>query len=240
MKVNVQDIKILRERTQASYANCKEALLKSTSIEDAEKYLIEKGLRIVDSAPPDESQHGVIKSYVHPGDRICAAVEVGCETDFVAKTEEFQSFVKEMAMQVAGMKPLYIARSDVPFEEEVHEMSFRRERLEKEGYEGEELDTALSAEMEQWFTETCLLEQAYVRDGKKSVKDLLAALTSKMQENCKVRRFIRWEVGCDEEDKEQKNTALAQQPNLLEKLRFPTTIVLTTLLTLFLVFMGRC
>jgi len=236
MKANIEYIKTLRNRTQASYMACKEALLNSQNIFEAEKYLTKKGLRIIDSAPADQGQQGIVKAYVHPGDRICAAVEVGCETDFVAKTEEFQNFAKEMALQVASMKPRVISRSDVTFEEETKEMSFRIERLKKEGYEDEELEKALFAEMEQWFTEVCLLEQTYIRDAKKSVKDLLAELISKTQENCKVRRIIRWEVGSSIEKQEDEGPAPV---TLLTRLRpYAIATLVIVLLFTFLAFCG--
>jgi len=229
MKVNIQDIKTLRSKTQASYRACKEALLNSENLKDAEKYLIQKGLKVIDGTASDTNQHGVIKSYVHPGDRICAVVEIGCDTDFVAKTQEFQEFAKEIALQVASMKPLYTARSDISFEDETREMSFRQERLKKEGLDGEELEVALFNEMEQWFTEVCLLEQAYVRDGRKSVKELLAELVSKMQENCKIRRFARWEVGVEEEEEPQNI-----EPNdPFQKIRTPTVIALFLIILSF-------
>jgi len=197
MKVKIEDIKRLREKTQASYIHCKEALVESSGdLTKAQKYLTAKGLKIIDENRPEKSANGVVRSYVHPGDRVCAAVEVSCNTDFVAKTEEFRSFAREIAMQIASMKPKYVSRDDIPFWRVAEEMSFRRDRLEREG-DTEELEETVHGEIEQWYTEVCLLEQTYVRDSKRSVKDLLADLILKTGETCRIERFMRWEVGVE-------------------------------------------
>jgi elongation factor Ts len=178
-------------------------------------------------------KHGAIKTYVHPGGQICAMVEAGCETDFVAKTEEFQNFIKEMALQVASMRPLFIDRSDISFEQEAQEMSSKMEGLRCDGYDGKSLNAALFAKMEQWFSEVCLLEQTYVRDSKKVVKEVLAELMLKVQENCKIRRFERWEVG--EKSKKLSEVPEKLEVSLLSKMKLPATVILTTifLITLF-------
>ena len=234
MKANIENIIILRNKTKASYMLCKKALLESNSLEEAEDFLIKEGLKIVDSESQDDKKNGIIKSYVHPGDRICSTVEVSCDTDFVAKTKEFHTFAKEIAMQVASMKPTYISRVDVPFETEVKEMSFRIDRLSREGYKGEELETALFSEMDQWFAETCLLEQTYMRDGKKIVKDLLAELISKVQENCKIKRFDRWEVGVDTPVEEKECSCM--KDSRLIKFRNPAMLILLFIILYFFIF----
>jgi elongation factor Ts len=197
MKVKIEDIKKLREKTQASYAHCKEALVESGgNFIEAQKYLTSKGLKVIDGTQPEKGRNGVVKAYVHPGDRVCAAVEISCKTDFVAKTEEFKSFAREIAMQIASMKPKFVSRDDIPFWRVAEEMSFRRDRLEKEG-RIEDLDETILGEMEQWYSEVCLLEQTYVRDSKKSIKDILAELVLKTGETCRIERFLRWEVGTE-------------------------------------------
>jgi elongation factor Ts len=202
MDINMQNtrilkIKELRNRTQASYADCKKALNEgSFDLNQAEKILMEKGLREIDT-PPTDSDIGVIHSYVHPGSRIGVLVEVGCETDFVAKTKEFQRFVKEMALQVASMKPQFVSRADIGEEFVDIERERRIARLEKEGNPGHLLEELADAEMVQWYAEVCLLEQTYVRDNSKIVKELLAELVNKTGEACRISRFSRWEIGVD-------------------------------------------
>jgi len=191
-------IKELRDRTQASYMNCKNALEESEfDLRRAEKILMDKGLREID-APPSNDDVGVLRAYVHPGSRIGVLVEVKCETDFVAKTDEFQEFSKEMALQIASMKPRFISRADISEAVVYSERERRIARLEREGNPGHVLEDLADAEMVQWYAEVCLLEQTYVRDNSKIIKELLAELINKTGETCRVSRFSRWEVGVEE------------------------------------------
>lgn len=196
--MDIEKVKALRQRTQASYAECKKALVATNqNLDQAEKFLMEKGLRMVDSIPTDKTEMGVVNSYVHPGGRIGVLVETHCKTDFVSKTEEFQQFVKEIALQVASMKPEYISRDDIKDEELIEEFERRVARLEREGNPGHLLDELAEAEMKQWFAEVCLLEQTYVRNNSKIIKELLAELINKTGEPCRIRRFVRWEIGAE-------------------------------------------
>jgi elongation factor Ts len=194
MKVKVEDIKKLRKETQAGYAHCKEALIEGNgSFTEAKKYLTLKGLKIIDNVQSEKGKNGIIKAYVHPGDKICSIVEISCKTDFVAKTKEFRNFAKEIAMQVASMKPKFVSRDDIPSRCIIKEISFRRNRLKREGKINP--NKTILGEMEQWYSEVCLLEQAYIRDLNKSIKDVLAELVLKVGETCRIKRFSRWEVG---------------------------------------------
>lgn len=191
-------IKELRDRTQASYANCKKALEESGfNLDKAERILMEKGLREIDT-PPSNDDIGIIRSYVHPGSRIGVLIEAKCETDFVAKTDEFQEFAKEIALQIASMKPQFVSRADINETLVYSERERRIARLEKEGNSGHLLEDLADAEMIQWYAEVCLLEQVYIRDNSKTVKELLAELINKTGEACRVSRFSRWEVGVKE------------------------------------------
>lgn len=196
--MDLEKIKTLRNRTQASYAECKKALNEANQdLKQAERILMEKGLRVVDTAPTDKSEAGLVHSYVHPGGRVGVLVETHCRTDFVAKTQEFQDFAKEIALQVASMKPSYISRDDIPDDKLSEEFERRVARLEREGNPGHLLDELAEAEMIQWFAETCLLEQTYVKNNSKIVKELLAELINKVGEPCRIKRFVRWEIGAD-------------------------------------------
>lgn len=135
--MNLENIRTLRKRTQASYAECKKALIEANQdIKEAERILMAKGLRMVDAVPSEEMEMGVVNSYIHTGGRVGVLVETHCKTDFVAKTEEFQEFVKNIALQIASMKPQYISRDDIPDEELIEEYERRITRLEKVGSQG--------------------------------------------------------------------------------------------------------
>ncbi len=199
-------IKELRKRTQASYADCKKVLEESNQdLDRAEKLLMIKGLREI-NVPPVTTNVGMIHSYVHPGNKIGVLVEVTCETDFVAKTEEFQKFVKEISLQVASMKPTFVSRDDIGEDVLCAERKRRTDRLKNIGATSNYINETIDAEMIQWFTEVCLLEQTYIRENSKTVKELLAELVNKTGESCRVVRFSRWEIGVEEEISEEVAT----------------------------------
>ena len=190
-------IKDLRGRTQASYAECKKALVENDfDVKNAEEALMKKGMRAAD-APTRNNNVGAIYSYLHPGNRIGVLVEVKCDTDFVAKTAEFTKFVKEVALQVASMKPIFVSRADVGEDTLDRERIRRAQTLLIENTDFSLLNEKVDAEMTQWFSEVCLLEQTYIRDTGKLIKELLAELVNKTGEACRISRFSRWEVGVD-------------------------------------------
>lgn len=195
---DIKNIKELRDITKASYADCKKALIEANgNIEEAEVIVRNKGHAIIDKRTIDNSVQGLIHSYIHPGGRIGVLVEVKCSTDFVAKTDEFKQFAREIALQIAAMKPKFVSRADIPLDIISNEVSFRMERLLKDGADecSEEFAKLLDAEMELWYSEVCLLEQTYIKDNKKRVQDLLAELITKVNETCRISKFNRWEIG---------------------------------------------
>lgn len=195
MKIDL--IRELREKTQASFATCKKALEETKyDVDKALVYLSKLGVTFIESGGANIKKNGVICSYVHPGDRIGTLVEVTTDTDFTAKTTEFKHFAKELAMQITAMKPKHVSREDVPFDIVSHEMSLKIDRLKSEGCE--DVEQMLASEMEQWYSENCLLEQPYIRDGSKTIKEIFGELIMKTKENCKIERFERWEIGQDE------------------------------------------
>lgn len=231
MKANINQIKILRKKTAASYANCKKALIEAQgNLAEAEKLVRQKGLAIIESNNVSNTDQGVVCSYVHPGDRVGVLIEVKCKTDFVAKTEEFKQFAKEMAMQVAAMKPKYVSRADVPLDTISKEVGFRIERLAKDGIteKNEEFQKLLDAEMDHWYAEMCLLEQLYIRDSKRNVKDLLADLIAKVDETCRISRFDRWEIG-KEETEDVEMPEVTENINIFNKFRIAAILILVVL-----------
>ncbi len=173
MRVSVEIIKELRNMTSASIAQCKKALEETNGdLKKAAVWLRKQGLEIAAKRQASGAKEGRIESYVHTGNKIGALVEVNCETDFVARNEEFAQFCRDLAMQVAAMNPSYIKSEDVP--ESV---------LEQEKHK------------EQFLKEHCLLEQAFIKDAGMTIKDYLANLLSKFSENIFIRRFTRYKIG---------------------------------------------
>lgn len=218
--IGIESIKVLREKTKSSYFDCKNALIQANgNIEEAENIIRNKGHEIIERKTVDISTNGMVYSYIHPGNRIGVLVEVKCSTDFVAKTDEFKEFTKNISLQIASMKPKFISRADVPLEIISEEVAFRIERLKNDGMkeDDENFQKLLDSEMELWFSEICLLEQTYIKDNKKRVQDLLAELISKVGEACRISRFNRWELGVEYgkneiiEEKEEKHTNLARE-----------------------------
>lgn len=189
--MKIEDIKKLREMTFAGYVDCKKALEKSGGdFNLAVKYLREIGHKVERSHAGRPTDHGVIEAYIHPGNRIGAMVEIRCETDFVAKTQELKTFAREMAMQVAAMSPKYVSRRDVPEELIENERAVRTAQ-----HKGKDVKIKVDAQMERWFAEVCLLEQAYVKDNSMAIKDLLSTLIASVGETCRVAQIQRWEIG---------------------------------------------
>ena len=178
MEITAQAVKELREQTGAGFKDCQNALRESNGDPKAAvAWLNERGLKKAEKVTGREAKQGVVTSYIHQ-DRIGALVELSCETDFVARTEDFKSLAQNIAQQVAAVNPTYVSTSDVP--EEV--------LREKQG----ELD---EAGLKRWYEETVLMEQAFIRDQKLKVSDLIIQAKSKLGENVIVRRFTRYELG---------------------------------------------
>ena len=189
-------VKDLRERTGAGMADCKKALVECEG--DAEKsseYLRKKGLAAAAKKAARIATEGTVHAYIHGGGRIGVLVEITAEPDFVAKSEQFQGFVKEIGLQIAAMSPQFVTVEDVPAQVIAKEKEIRRETVKASGKPENMVDKIVDGQIAKWMKEVCLLEQIYVRDDKKQVKDLLQELIAKIGENCKVRRFVRYELG---------------------------------------------
>ncbi|NLX86224.1 MAG: translation elongation factor Ts [Clostridiales bacterium] len=197
-------VKELRERTGAGMLDCKKALEKTDGdIEKAIDLLREKGLAAAAKKAGRITAEGMVGSYIHMGGRIGVLIEVNCETDFVAKTEGFKDFVKNMAMQVAASKPLYVSRDEVPGDVLEKEKQILRQQALNEGKPEKIVDKMVEGRIEKFFKETCLLEQPYIRDPEVSVQQVLTETIAKIGENISIRRFVRYEMGEGLQKKEE-------------------------------------
>ncbi|MDY4033633.1 MAG: translation elongation factor Ts [Pyramidobacter sp.] len=196
MEITAAVVKELRDRTGCGMMDCKKALVECNG--DAEKaidFLREKGLAKAAKKADRNAKDGRIFSYIHNTGKIGVMVEIDCETDFVAKTDEFQQLGHDIAMQIAAANPAYVAPEDVPADVLEREKNIYREQLIAEGKPADRLDKIIEGKIRKYYEQSCLLEQAWIRDGDKKINDLVIALIAKMGENMKVRRFSRFSIG---------------------------------------------
>jgi elongation factor Ts len=189
-------VKDLRQRTGAGVVDCKKALQEAKGNMDAAiDYLRRKGLATAAKKAGRIATDGLVSSYIHAGGKMGVLVEINCETDFVAKTEDFQSFVKNIAMHIAAANPQYIRREEVPEEILEKEKDIYRTQALDAGKPPKVIDKIVEGKMERFYSEVCLLEQTYVRDSDLTIKELLEALIAKIGENITIRRFTRFQLG---------------------------------------------
>jgi len=196
-EVDIAAVKELRNRTGAGIMDCKTALIETKgNMEEAIKFLRKKGIELADKKIGRVTKEGKIGAYIHGEGRIGVLVELNCESDFVAKTEDFQYLLKEIAMQVAAFKPLYVSRKDVPLKIIEEEKAIYKEQAEKSGKPPAVLEKIAEGKLEKlFFKNVCLLEQPYIRDDKITVEALIKQYIGKLGENIQVRRFVRFELG---------------------------------------------
>jgi elongation factor Ts len=197
MEISAQMVKDLRDRTGAGMSDCKKALVECGG--DAEKaieYLRKKGIASAAKKAGRVAAQGTVVSYLH-GSRVGVLVEVNCETDFVARNEDFLNFAKEVALQIAAMNPQYVSPEEVPAEAVEKEKAIRLEQAKTSGKPEAVWPKIIEGQIAKWYKEICLLDQVWVKDpdGKKDIRSLLTDVVAKTGENCKVRRFVRFEVG---------------------------------------------
>jgi len=198
MASSAEMVKDLRERTGAGMMDCKAALdATQGDLQGALEYLRKKGLADAAKKAHREARDGVVASYIHSGGKIGVLVEVNCETDFVAHTPDFQQLVKDIAMQVAAANPTYVSREAVPAEVLDKEREIYRQQMADQKKPAQVLDKIVEGKLEKFYTETCLLDQPFIKDasGKSKVKDLIDQATAKLQERVVVRRFSRFQIG---------------------------------------------
>lgn len=198
MASSAQHVKELRDRTGAGVMDCKEALHASQGdLDAAVEYLRKKGVASAAKRAHREVKEGVVGTYIHAGAKLGVLVEVDCETDFVARTDDFQALVKDLAMQVAAANPAYVSREDIPPTVLEKEREIYREQIADQKKPPQVLDKIIEGKVEKFFSEQCLLEQAFIKDvtGKTKVKDLVDAMNAKTRERVVVKRFARFQVG---------------------------------------------
>jgi elongation factor Ts len=198
MASSAEQVKNLRERTGAGVMDCKAALEAAQGdLQGAVEYLRKKGLADAAKKSHRDARDGVVVSYIHPGSKIGVLVEVNCETDFVARTEDFQQLVKDIAMQVAAANPSYVAREEVPGPVVEKEREIYRQQMADQKKPPQVIDKIIEGKLEKFYAESCLLEQPFIRDasGKTRLKDMVDQATSKMGERIVVKRFARFQVG---------------------------------------------
>jgi len=194
--ITAEMVKDLRERTGAGMMDCKKALTETGGdMEKAIDFLREKGLAAAAKRAGRIAAEGVVEAYIHGGGRIGVLLELNCETDFVAKTDEFRALAKDLAMQVAAANPSYVRREEVPAEVISREREVLRAQAMNEGKPAHIAEKMVEGRLEKFFKENCLMEQAFIKDPDPTVTQLLTAKIAKIGENISVRRFVRFQLG---------------------------------------------
>ncbi len=213
--ITAEQVKELRERTGAGMMDCKKALDGTNgNIEAAIDFLREKGLAAAAKKAGRVAAEGLVTSYIHGGGRIGVLVEINCETDFVAATDEFKSFCKDVAMQIAAARPEFVSKDEVPSDKLDHERKILRAQALAEGKPEKIVDKMVEGRIEKYYKEVCLLEQPFIKDTDKNISQLLTEKIAKIGENISIRRFSRYEVG---EGIEKVQVDLAAEVAALQK-----------------------
>lgn len=196
MQITTDMIKELRAKTGAGVLDCRNALQETDGdFDKAVELLRQKGLAIAAKKASRETREGTIASYVHTGARVAALVEVNCETDFVARTPEFQQLAKDLAMQVVATRPLYVRPEDIPAEVIEREKESYRAQLADSGKPEHIIDRIIAGKLEKFYDEVCLLRQPFIKNEEMTVQDLITDAIARLGENIVVRRFVRYELG---------------------------------------------
>ena len=196
MEISSELIKDLRQRTGAGVMDCKTALRESKGdMEGAIDFLRRKGLAAAAKRAGRIATEGLVSSYIHPGGKIGVLVEINCETDFVARTEDFQAFVKNMAMHIAATSPQYVSRDQVPPSVVEREKGIYRIQAQDAKKPEKVIEKIVEGKLERFYAEVCLLEQTYIKDPDVTVKEVLDSLIAKLGENIAIRRFARFQLG---------------------------------------------
>jgi elongation factor Ts len=196
VEITTENVKALREKTGVGMMDCKKALIESNGeMDKAVDILRALGLAAVARRAGRIAAEGVVDSYIHIGGKIGVLLEINCETDFVARNIEFQSFVKDIAMQIAASNPQYISREDVPDGIVDHEREILKSQTLAEGKPEKVADKIVDGRLEKFFSEVCLIDQPFIKDPKMSIKDLLGEFCAKIGENIVIRRFTRYQLG---------------------------------------------
>ena len=196
MNINAQMVKELRKKTSAGMMDCKKAL-KATEgdLEKAIEYLRKKGMDAASSKFNRQALSGIVGSYIHLYGKIGVLVEINCETDFVANTDEFKAFVKDTAMQIAASNPKFISQKDVPDSIIEKEKEIFSAQVEKSGKPVPIIKKIVEGKIKKYFQTNCLMEQEFIKDNSKTINQLLLELIAKLGENIVIKRFARYQLG---------------------------------------------
>jgi len=198
--ISTEVVKQLRERTGAGVLDCKKAL--ETTGGDMEKAIVllrEQGAASVAKRAGKRTAEGIVSAYIHAGGRIGVLVELNCETDFVARTEEFQKLAREISMHIAAEDPQYLTREDIPAEEIDKEKEIYRAQALNEGKPEKVVEKIVEGKIGNFYKQVCLMDQVYVRDDSKTIGELVKDTLARLGENIVVRRFMRFQLGGDSE-----------------------------------------
>jgi len=196
MEISANLVKELRDRTGAGMMECKRALVEAGgNLAEAEIILRKRGIASASKKATRVTRQGVVGSYIHAGAQLGVLVEVNCESDFVARTDDFQQLVKDLAMQVAAADPQFIRREDVTEEALAKERDIQRGRALQEGKPEKMVDKIVEGRMNKFYEEVCLYDQPFIRENSTTVGDLIKTMIAKVGENISVSRFVRFKVG---------------------------------------------
>ena len=196
MKITSQMVKELRDKTNAGMMDCKKALTETEGdLEKAVDLLRQKGLAVAQKRADRATKEGIIECYIHAGGKLGVMVEVGCETDFVAKTDDFTGFARDVAMHIAASNPVAVSREEVPAELVERERDIYKAQALEAGKPENIVDKMVSGKIEKYITEICLLDQKFIKNPDITVQDLLNELIAKMGENISIKRFARFQIG---------------------------------------------
>lgn len=195
-EITAAAVKDLREKTGAGMMDCKKALVESKGdVEKATELLRKKGIASASKKSSRAVNEGRVEAYIHPGSKIGVLVEINCETDFVAKTDDFSSFSRDVAMQIAASSPTFVKRDDVDKETVEREMDIYRDMAKDQGKPENIIEKIATGKLNKFYSEICLMEQPFVKDPDKTIENLVTETIAKLGENISIRRFSRFKIG---------------------------------------------
>lgn len=195
-EISAQLVKELREATNAGILDCKKALSDANGdFDQAVEILRKKGLSSAAKKASRETNEGIVGHYIHPGSKVASLIELNCETDFVARTEQFQTLARDLAMHVVAARPSYLRREEIPADVVAREKDIYREQMANSGKPAHVLEKIIEGKLDKWYSEVCLLEQGFIKDPDTSIQQLLTQTIATLGENIKVNRFARIAIG---------------------------------------------
>lgn len=196
MEITSKMVKALRDKTKAGMMDCKKALVENDGdMEKSVDFLRQKGLAVAMKRADRETSEGVVQTYVHAGGKLGVMVEIGCETDFVAKSDMFQEFAKDIAMHIAASSPVAIKREEIPADLVARETEIFKNQALESGKPANIVDKMVGGKIDKYFAEVTLMEQKFVKNPDLSIQDLLNEIIAKIGENISIKRFARFQIG---------------------------------------------